>query len=256
MTRRARIESATGIYHVMLRGINRQNIFEYKEDFERFKTCLEKAKETGGIQIFGYCLMSNHVHIVVCTGDEPIGTSLKRIGVSYVSWYNKKYSRQGALFQDRYRSEPIEDDRYLLAVLRYIHQNPVKAGICKSAEKYEWSSYADYTGTGDGLTDTGFALSIYSKKTAEQVRLFEEFMKEESGDVFVDIDDEARSPDDVLRERIIEICGAKSVAEFQALPPDERVRAMRLMRAGGMSIRQIVRHTGVSFGIVRGIGGG
>ena len=237
----------------MLRGINRQNIFEYKEDFEHFKTCLGKVKETSGLKVFGYCLMSNHIHIVVCAGEEPLGTSLKRIGVRYVSWYNRKYNRQGALFQDRYKSEPVEDDRYLLAVLRYIHQNPVKAGICEDVSKYEWSSYADYIGNGDGLTDTGFVLNIYSENTAEQERLFEEFTKEKSEDVFIDINDTVCVSDDALREQIIEICGARSVAEFQALPPAERVSAMRLMRMNGMSIRQIVRHTGVSFGIVRGI---
>ena len=97
MARHARIESATGVYHVMLRGINRQNIFEESEDYERFKKCLYYAKEKCGIKLLGYCLMSNHVHIVLTLGSEPIGNSIKRIGVRYASWYNWKYNRQGVI---------------------------------------------------------------------------------------------------------------------------------------------------------------
>ena len=90
MTRHSRVESNTGIYHVMLRGINRQNIFEEREDYERFKECLSGIKKKCGIKFFGYCLLSNHIHILIEAGGEPIGTSLKRIGVSYVFWYNRE----------------------------------------------------------------------------------------------------------------------------------------------------------------------
>ena len=175
MTRKARAESATGIYHVILRGINRQNIFENHEDYEKFAECLLYAKNKDGIKIYGYCLMSNHVHIVIGAGIESISISFKRIGVRYVSWYNRKYIRQGPLFQDRFRSEPIENDNYLLWALRYVHQNPVKAGMCKNPEEYKWSSFADYTGSGAGLTDTEEVLAMFSKNPADQVALFREF---------------------------------------------------------------------------------
>jgi REP element-mobilizing transposase RayT len=240
----------------MLRGINRQNIFENDADYKQFKICLEKVKEVSGLKVYGYCLMSNHVHIVAGARVEPIGTSFKRVGVRYVSWYNRKYDRQGALFQDRYKSEPVEDDEYLLSVLRYLHQNPHKAGICKNVAAYKWSSYGDYVGKGDGLTDTKFVLEIYSKHISEQIRLFEEFTKESNEDEFADIDNVVYVSDGAVRKRITELCGAGSVAEFQALPTDERVCAISMMKGSGISIRKIVRHTGMSFGIVRGIGRG
>jgi REP element-mobilizing transposase RayT len=253
MTRRARIESETGIYHVMLRGINKQNIFEYSEDYERFKSCLFDAKEKSGIKLFGYCLMNNHVHILIGIGPEPIGAVFKRVGVKYAYWYNKKYERQGPLFQDRFKSEPVLDDIHLLSVLRYIHQNPVKAGICSDILDYEWSSYRDYTGEGAGLIDTDTVLGIISKNPADQVRLFKDFTYEESLGVFADIDNVTRPTDESLRERVIEICGAKTPGEFQDMPIDERTLAIRAMRDSGMSIRQIVRLTGLPFGVVRNV---
>ena len=77
--------------------------------------------------------MSNHIHLLLKEGEEDLGTLFKRIGASYVYWYNWKYNRTGHLFQDHFKSEPVEDDTYLLTVLRYIHQNPLKAGITHGA---------------------------------------------------------------------------------------------------------------------------
>lgn len=96
----------------------------------RFKTCLEEVKAVSGLKMLAYCLLSNHVHIVAGVGTEPRGRSIKRIGVRYAVWYNRKYNRQEPLFQNRYKSEPITDDSCLLAATRYIHQNPVKAKVC------------------------------------------------------------------------------------------------------------------------------
>jgi REP element-mobilizing transposase RayT len=251
MTRHARNESQTGIYHIITRGINQQNVFEYAEDYMRFKEILLSLKKKSGIVLYGYCLMGNHVHLAIRAGTEPIGNSFKRIGVSYAAWYNGKYKRSGPLFQDRFRSEPIDDDVYFLAVLRYIHRNPVKAGICRNPGDYNWSSYSDYIGKGDGLTDIPEVLQMYSKNPESQVKLFIEFTKEENEDTFLDIDNPARPSDEMLRDRVMKICGAKSVGDFQLLPEDEREFALISMRKGGMSIRQIVRMTGVPFGVVR-----
>jgi REP element-mobilizing transposase RayT len=252
MTRQVRVESATGIYHVILRGINRQNIFENPEDYEKLLRCLFDAKNKDGIKLYGYCLMTNHVHIIVGAGTEPISVSFKRIGVSYVSWYNRKYYRQGPLFQDRFKSEPIEDDSYLLLALRCIHQNPVKAGMCKSPEEYRWSSFTDYTGSGDGIADIEEVLAMFSKDPAAQSALFREFNREEEDVKFIDIDDACPS-DEALKGRMIKICGVKSTGEFRAMNSNEKAHAIRLMRIDGMPMRQIVGLTGVPFGVVRAI---
>ena len=254
MARHARVESSTGIYHAVMRGINKQNIYENTEDFERFKDCLKKVKEESDIKILCYCLMNNHAHIVVRVGVESIGVSFKRIGVRYASWYNRKYNRQGPLFQDRYWSEPIEDDNYLLSAIRYIHQNPIKAGICKDAAEYKWGSYADYLEEGDGLTDTGLVLGIYSRIPSEQRRLFVQFTKKESSDEFIDIDETSCISDAARRERIMSICGVGNFEKFNTLPNDKKKKAIREMRKSGISIRQIVQHTGTSYYIAKGLG--
>jgi REP element-mobilizing transposase RayT len=143
MPRKSRSKSSTGYHHIMLRGINRRNIFESDQDKDYFLKSMYRAKEKSKFKVIGYCLMNTHVHLLLQESEE-IGVSMKRITVSYVQWFNRKYNRVGHLFQNRYRSEPIEDERYLMAVLRYIHQNPIKAGIVKEASKYSWSSYNQY----------------------------------------------------------------------------------------------------------------
>jgi len=116
------------IYHIILRGINKQVIFEDDEDREKLLGYLQYYKEICNYIIYGYYLMDNHIHLLIKEGKEGIGNNMKRIGGSYVAWYNRKYDRIGHLFQDRFKSEVVESDEYLLIVLRYIHQNRLKAG--------------------------------------------------------------------------------------------------------------------------------
>ena len=146
MPRTARKISKTGIYHLVLRGINRQTIFEEDEDAIKFLDTLQRYQKECDFEIYAYCLMGNHIHLLVKEGKEKIGQTMKRIGVSYVYWYNYKYDRSGHLFQGRYKSEVVEDDSYLLVVFRYIHQNHLKAKMVKDIEDYQWSSYHEYMG--------------------------------------------------------------------------------------------------------------
>ncbi|WP_308211980.1 transposase [Neobacillus cucumis] len=120
MPRVARVKSWSGIYHVMLRGANRQEIFHEEEDCLTFLRILERYKIKSELKIFAWCLMGNHVHLLVKEGNEPLSTTMKRIGVSFVSYYNWKYQTNGHLFQGRFRSENVEDVRYILTVVSYI----------------------------------------------------------------------------------------------------------------------------------------
>ena len=113
--------------------------------------------------------MGNHIHLLIQEGKEPIEQVMKRIATRFVYWYNIKYQRAGHLFQDRFKSEPVETDEYFLTVLRYIHQNPVKAGICKAAEQYPFSSMGEYLRI-PFLVDIDFAFSIISKEQWERVQ--------------------------------------------------------------------------------------
>ena len=132
MPRQAREKSSSGIYHVMLRGINRQNIFEDDRDRQRFIETILYYKTISNYELYGYCLMDNHIHLLIKEKDESISKAIKRICSSYVYWYNQKYERCGHLFQERYKSEVVETEGYFLTVIRYIHQNPIKAGLVKT----------------------------------------------------------------------------------------------------------------------------
>ena len=247
MPRQARKKSETGIYHIMLRGINRQRIFEEKEDKDRFIQVISENKTKSEFKIFAYCLMSNHIHLLIQEVEEPIEQIMKRIATKYVYWYNLKYQRVGHLFQDRFKSEPIETDEYLFTVLRYIHQNPIKAGICKRNEDYKYSSYNEYLGQ-KNIVDSEFILEMLP------IKEFVEFHKEEEQTKCLDISDNPiRSgvTDEQAQKIIMKHTKCKSVSDFQKLDIKSRDKALKLLREKGLSIRQISRLTGVSFNVVR-----
>lgn len=178
MARTARRLSSSGIYHVMIRGNEKKEIFLDNRDRLRFLDTLYRMKEAKNYEVYAYCLMSNHIHLLMREGTDSLQRSIKRINVSYVYYFNRKYDRVGHLFHDRYRSEPIEDNSYLLAVARYIHNNPVKANITMKAEDYEWSSYNLYLNPKenyDSLIDTTFVLSMFSDNKDLAIALFKEF---------------------------------------------------------------------------------
>lgn len=246
MPRLPRQKSDSGIYHIMLRGINQQVIFEDDEDYFKFVETLENYKAVSGYKVFAYCLMSNHIHILIKVEKEDLDLIMKRIAGSYVYWYNWKYYRKGHLFQDRFKSEPIEDDSYFLTVLRYIHQNPVKAGIVKSIDDYRFSSYNDYIDEDIDIVDSDFAFSLIKKDE------FIAFNNEKNDDVCLDIDPkEFRINDSDARKIIRKISKCDNATEFQELSQEKRDRYIRKLKERGLSIRQISRLTGVSFAIVR-----
>ena len=246
MPRLPRQKSDSGIYHIMLRGINQQVIFEDDEDYFKFVETLENYKAVSGYKVFAYCLMSNHIHILIKVEKEDLDLIMKRIAGSYVYWYNWKYYRKGHLFQDRFKSEPIEDDSYFLTVLRYIHQNPVKAGIVKSIDDYRFSSYNDYIDEDIDIVDSDFAFSLIKKDE------FIAFNNEKNDDVCLDIDPkEFRINDSDARKIIRKISKCHNATEFQELSQEKRDRYIRKLKERGLSIRQISRLTGVSFAIVR-----
>lgn len=140
MARQPRRLSETDIHHVMVRGVNRDAIFLEDEDYEYFLDALQETKALSGCAVLAYCLMTNHVHLVLRADREPIGVVMKRLGIRYAGRFNRKYGRVGHVFQDRFRSAPVEDDAYLNALLPYIWNNPVVAGMVARPEDYRWSS--------------------------------------------------------------------------------------------------------------------
>lgn len=250
MPRTARQKSESGIYHIMLRGINRQMIFEDEEDYEKFLHIIEECKAISEFKLMAYCLMGNHLHLLLKEEKEPLAQIFKRIGARYVFWFNFKYGRTGHFFQDRFKSEPVNDDSYFLTVLRYIHQNPVKAGLCKDSSEYRWSSHNDYL-ISCGITDTEFALSMFHDDRKEARLLYEKHMNEEEKINCLDLEENRRLTDKEAQDLIKKICGTKNIAEFQNLTQEMQDKSIILLKKNGLSIRQISRLTGISFGKVR-----
>lgn len=159
MPRASRVLSETQVYHIMIRGVNKQEIFLDNDDKAVFISLLKKVKEKFDFNIYAYVLMNNHIHLEIKDNENCISKIIHKLTTSYALYYNNKYDRVGHLFQDRFRSNPVEDDRYLLNLVRYIHQNPEKARI-ELTEKYKWSSYFDYINQKRNLVDIDFILNI------------------------------------------------------------------------------------------------
>jgi len=250
MPRQARFKSESGLYHIMLRGINQQLIFKDVEDNMKFIETLKNYKIISGYKIYAYCLMGNHIHILLKAEKEGLEQIMKRIGGSYVYWYNWKYYRRGHLFQERFKSEPIFDEEHFATVLRYIHQNPGKAGLCKNLDEYKFSSYNEYINEIEineksGVVDADFTFEIISKD------YFIEYNNESNGDECMDIKDSDFRLNDIDAKKVIQkISKCKNISEFQELEIKKRNRYLKNFKEKGLSIRQISRLTGISKGIV------
>ena len=245
MPRQARKHAESGIYHVMFRGIDRQLIFEDKQDYLFLLEILQECKEFCNFELYAYCFMGNHVHLLIKVLDNNLESIMKRISGRYVYWYNVKYKRIGHLLQDRFKSEPVEDDSYFLTVLRYIHQNPVKAKLCKKPEDYPYSSYLSYISK-DDLVDTQFALDIL---------VLDEFIKfnnTPNSDDCLDVASPMRQAvtDDQARVIIKKVSSCGTIVEFQTLDEKKKSYYIKKIHEKGVSVRQLSRLTGSSKGMV------
>ncbi|QAT41025.1 transposase [Clostridium sp. JN-9] len=164
--------------HVIARGNHRNDIFKDNSDYELYLSYLQEAIEyyDNKYIIIAYVLMTNHVHIVIQTKDRDISDLIKRVHSRYAWNFNKKYKYIGHLFQDRYRSELIENDKYLLESSRYVHLNPIRANMVEMPEEYSWSSYSMIIGTvKEKLIDSKIILRYFKKDNSRNLyKLFVE----------------------------------------------------------------------------------
>lgn len=179
----------------MIRGNERKNIFRDDKDRLRFIDTLYEKKQGNRFYLHAFCLMDNHVHLMISEANEDISTTMKRITVSYVNYFNKKYERVGHLFQDRFKSETIEGDSYVISLARYIHQNPVKAAMVKTADEFKWSSCNSYLKTDNFFTkilDMDAVLSLYSSDQEKAIKLFAKDLNVQSPESFFDLQEEEK----------------------------------------------------------------
>lgn len=243
MPRRARRMSISGYMHVIVRGIGKQILFESNADYVFYLKRLEQYCLETDVRVCAYCLMENHVHILVKGESESIALLMKKIGVCYSGYFNRKYSRVGHLFQDRYMSEPVDNEAYLLNVYRYILRNPEKAGICPAA-KYAWSSYKYYEMCPEFMEIGAIRNLLGSQKQ------YEKYIAKDDEDQCLEYET-TKHDDSWAMGKIRECLGIKSGTELQNFDKASRNIALKKLTGAGLSMRQIERLTGISRGVIK-----
>jgi len=194
--------------------------------------------------------MGNHVHLLLQEHQEDIAVTMKRLCTGYARWYNCKYERSGHLFQNRYKSEPVEDDTYFLTVIRYIHNNPVKATLVKTPEEWEWSSckaYYEVKENSQEMTETTKVLSLFSNDTSEAILLFKQYMGEENLDQCLENEPYKRKSDVEVAKEIENRIGNIPAHLVLKMPKAERNEILRSVKQmEGITCRQIGRVLGIS----------
>lgn len=242
MPRTARRKSESGVYHVMIRGINQVQLFYDDEDREAFLDRLERYKDECGFSLYAWCLMGNHVHILVRADINTLSTAMKRLQLSYSSYYDRKYERSGYLFQDRFKSKPVDGDTYLLTVVRYIHRNPLEVG----GRVDEWTSFGEYTGS-PFITDTGFVLSMLANQECSAVDVFRELVEgSQRQNYLCGFEEPHRISDSEAKEIICRMADIGNCQQLCDMARESQCRIIGELRAQGLSIRQIARLTGMN----------
>ncbi len=183
MTRQLRIEFPGAFYHVIQRGIDKNNIFASYEDKERFLSYLNNANTSYGVALHSYVLMDNHYHLIIETLEASLSKIMHYINVSYAAYFNAKYKRTGPLYQGRFKAVLVEQDEYLHYLSCYVHLNPVRAGIVKSPGEYTYSSYNAFTSNIKKYEwlSTEFILSMFDNKVSKAKNLYEQFVIDNMG---------------------------------------------------------------------------
>ena len=182
MSRPLRIQYPNAWYHVMNRGRHGEKVFETNKDYWSFIELLEELNEVFNVKVAAYSLLSNHYHLLVNTPDANLSRSMRHLNGVYTQRYNKRHACDGQLFRGRYKSIVVESDSYALELVRYIHRNPLEAGLVDNLEKYQWSSHKGY------LSDAkewkwlhkDYVLKMFSGLKNESKRLYRNFVLKET----------------------------------------------------------------------------
>ena len=178
MSRPLRIQYQDAWYHIMNRGRRGEKIFETREDYLTFIDLLKELNDVFNVKIASYCLMSNHYHILIHTPEGNLARAMRHLNGVYTQRYNKRHGCDGQLFRGRYKSIVIESDSYALELVRYIHRNPLEAGIVDNVEKYQWSSHKIYLSYAKKWkwVYKDYILKLFSKSKPESIRLYKRFV--------------------------------------------------------------------------------
>jgi REP element-mobilizing transposase RayT len=191
MARQLRIEYEGAIYHITARGNERQKIFFTERDYQKFKEYLVIAQERFGCVLHAYVCMGNHYHLILETPEKNLSRMMHYLNSSYTTYINVKRKRIGHLLQGRFKSIVVDKDSYLLELSRYLHLNPVRAGMVERPEDYLYSSYKVYISRRQtDCVRTGMILGMMAKNGSVATQTYREFV--ESG-IGVELDDPLKS---------------------------------------------------------------
>ena len=241
-----------GIFHITMRGIGRQRIFDDVADRRRFlKTLSAKLNSSDGILIYAWCLMDNHAHILADANSADLSKLMQRTGTSYAQYLNGRRGRVGKVFQNRFGTQPVESDEHLMAAIRYIHRNPLEAGA-QTVFDSPWSSFREIAGEtvgleGAGIVDAPFVLERFGGNEP-----FIDFhLKPDEKDDFCTLQPKGPRIGDAEATDIARRHYGKDFADrIAAMPKEERDHALATLRSAGLSIRQIERLTGIGRNVV------
>lgn len=206
MARKPRVEFPGAFYHVLARGNQKQKTFLNETDYERYRSRLKHYREKFVFSLYAYVLMPNHVHLLIKTGETPLSKIMQGLQFSYTQYFNRTHRKVGHLFQGRYKAILCEEESYLLELVRYIHLNPVRAGLVRRPEDYPWSSHPLYLERGKNVwLEKDFVLGLFDSRKGRALPRYRSFIEEGMGkgseQRFYDTRDQRYLGDDDFIER-------------------------------------------------------
>lgn len=179
MPRKPRIHYPGALYHVICRGNNKEWILKTDTEKQAYKVLIEQYKKRYDFKVYSWVILSNHAHLIIEVGSIPLSKIMQGIQQNYTQWYNRTHKRTGHVFEQRYKAIHCNKDSYLLMLIRYIHQNPVRAKL-EVGLNYPWSSHQEYIRqAGNSLTDIAFPLGLFSEDQGTALGRYLDYMDEE-----------------------------------------------------------------------------
>jgi putative transposase len=231
MARRPRLFAPGILYHVIVRGNYRQKTFLNGRDYEAYLERLARYRKRFGVTVYAYCLMSNHVHLLLETGSEPLSKFMQGLQQSYTQYFNRKHRKVGHLFQGRYKAIVCEKDEYLLTLVRYIHQNPVRAKLVRSINEYRYSGHSAYAeGRVSEVLEPGRVLEMIGGRAGYR-RFVQEGLKEGHRAEYYRVDDQRFLGTAGFGEKL-----KRRAKEEEILPPKKQVSVVFRSAARGVGV--------------------
>lgn len=237
--------TVTGFYHVCARGVGKQLIFEGDEDRWEFLELMRECCREAGVTVIAWCLMGNHVHLVLADYEDAMSAAMHRLLLTYARRFNKRTGRTGHLFQNRFDRRSLDTDRYLMAAIRYVHANPQEAGIAL-IERYPWSSFAEYLRAYDNDTTRGFSdpscvLELFG--SAEGFIAYS-LSTPDGGEPALGDMKETEWERHAFAGKMAKELGVP-LRGVKAAPPAQRDTVIFGLHDAGFTVRQIERYTGI-----------